>query len=201
MRKKAILFITIILASLILLACDNEKEKSVSQMSISEEIAAGISEDVIPEEAYYYSSVSFEVPEGMTPDEDNTVTDGYYFAPNVDDLSFITYSRTDRKDGEDYDNLSEETFKGALESQLECSIDISDFSVNVEEGYTLYKVCASYSRNDVLYEFSEYIFVTDDYLFCVDYCLGGTSEMREQFEASERTLKLESIVDSVSINE
>lgn len=184
----------------VLTACQSSQPEN-QEVSVSEEIALGVSEDIIPLEAFSYSKLSFDVPEGMEADSDNTVDACYYFATELGDLSYITYSKRAVDASVNYDALNAESYKESLENQLGNEIVVEDFVREDKDGYTLFRAEVSYSNNDNNYNLKEYIFVTDEYLFFIDYCLGGETTLAGAFEESEKSIKLESAVDSLTVIE
>ena len=194
----------ILLAAMAALSGCAEKQvpsESANVVSLAEEIAAGVSEDVIPDEAYHYSKLNFEVPAGMVEDPENTEDLASYFSSDVDDLSFIQYRKTLRDSKADYSAITEETYKTSLQTQLGYEVTIDSFNRESKEGYDEISVQFRYYASEVPYSLKSYIFVTDEYVFCIDYSLAGTTTLADAFTASQASLKLESIVDSMPVNE
>ena len=92
---------------LIFSGCGN-KSVSDNVVTMADEMATEISENAVPVEAAYYSSVSFDIPEGMVPSEENTDVKAFFLAEPSDDYSFISYQRRDNIGNITYDTMSSE---------------------------------------------------------------------------------------------
>ena len=57
-----------------------------------------------------------------------------------------------------------------------------------------------YTFGRTTFDATEYIFVTDKYIFTVCYCLDKSSSLSEAFENSAESMTLISVVESVSDN-
>ena len=112
-----LLLITTLVMSLT--ACGGKGGKSSvsgNTRSVSDEIAETKTEEIIPQEAKDYTSVSFNIPEGLQPDKDNNDYKQYYLSDSIDDLSYIAYSRTDKP--EVYNDLTQADFEESFLNSL-----------------------------------------------------------------------------------
>ena len=209
MRRSIPIVITTISVFMIMAAC-GKKEKtgttaSQNSLSVSEEIAQSVSEDVIPVEATQYSSVSFDIPEGFVRDDKSTDSVSYYFNNQIDDLSYIVYGKAEKPD--DYQELTEDKFKEEFCEEYGVSVAFVDFEKQVKDDYYRIVMTYSYSFGKTNYITTEYLFVTDTYLFTVAYCKDTSANSNEQsdtgklFENSAQSLTLVSVVNTVSDNE
>ena len=206
--NKYISYVAVVLLAILISGCaekDIAAETVSSGESFADEIAEGISENVVPHEAYEYSRLSFDIPENMQTCSDNTVDEGYYFANDSEDYSYIYYSRSLRNESEESVSgntlFSKDVFAERLSRELSTDVEIVSYDTDSEEHYDLYITEAAFCHSDVDYTMKEYIFVTDGYIFCLDYCLGGNMGMSEKFADSQSTVCLESVADSVSVNQ
>lgn len=198
MKKRIILLLTVMTLGVLCTAC-NEKG-SDEPISVSEEIALSVSEESVPDEAYNYTKVSFDVPESMIADADNTEDSQYYLASDAADLSFISYIKAKKDSNVDFASFTSDSFKNSLENQLQTTVTMKDFMKEEADGYSWFKAVASYTNAENNYELTAYIFVTDEYIFSVDFCLAGTQSSKEAIINAEKSLRLESIAKNVSIN-
>lgn len=180
-------------------ACGNKsgskKESPDIGKSVSDEIADGISEDAVPVEATIYSSVSFNLPEGYAPDEDNTEELAYYFNDEIDDLSYIAYSKN--KSTVDYDNMQEGDYADAFLAQYNVNINFIEFEKQIKEDYYRIRMVYDYSFGDIDYRTTEYLFVTDNYTFTVSFCWDKSSTRTNQFSSAEKSLSLVSVINTI----
>jgi hypothetical protein len=194
-----LLLITTLVMSLT--ACGGKGGKSSvsgNTRSVSDEIAETKTEEIIPQEAKDYTSVSFNIPEGLQPDIGNNDYKQYYLSNRGDDLSYIAYSRSDKP--VIYTPVTQADFEESFLKKYNVEATISEFSEVEKEGYTRTKIVMEYTFGRTTYDATEYIFVTDKYIFTVCYCLDKTSGMSEDFANSADSMTLISVVESVSDN-
>ena len=198
MKKRIILLLTVMSLGVQCVAC--AERCSEEPISVSEEMALSVSEESVPDEAYNYTKVSFDVPEGMIADADNTEDSQYFLASDAADLSFISYIKAKKDSNVDFASFTSDSFKNSLENQLQTTVTMKDFMKEEADGYSWFKAVASYTNAENNYELTAYIFVTDEYIFSVDFCLAGTQSSKEAIINAEKSLRLESIAKNVSIN-
>lgn len=170
---------------------------SMEKVTMADEIAGEISENAIPAEAYVYSSLSFNAPEGMVPDKDNTETKSFYLSEATNDLSFVGYQRRDNTGKISYDTMSLDDFKAAFVDQLGVEPIVNRFIKEVKDGYFKIDIGVCYSVAGINYTCTEYIFVTDAYIFSVTYCQDARSNWLNAYKESAEGIMLVSVVDSI----
>lgn len=201
MKENRILLIVMI--SLLLVGCGGTGAEDLSgnHISLAEEIAEGVSEDVIPVEATKYTTVSFNIPEGMIADAENTETEQYYLAQDMNDYSFIAYTRSEVIENLDYDSITEADYQESVTANVDSGAVLSGFTKIREAEYL--KICfdVQYVKNGVSYYATEYIYVTGDYVFSIVFCQGGTTDWSTAFSESMQSVSLQSVASAVSENQ
>lgn len=198
MKKYLYLIITMIL---LITACGKtdvtEENVSDNKVTIADELTSEISENVVPAEAMVYSTVSFNIPEGFVADEDNTDTKAYYLSQATSDLSFIAYQRRDNSGKITIDTMTEDDFKNAFIDQLGVKPDIVSYEKMDKDFYFRILVDLKYSVAGISYDCREYIFVTDDYIFTVTYCIDMRDDWVDAFIASADSISFVSVMGTV----
>lgn len=195
--------VTILAMSILALTgCQQAQEGTASSDSISmaDEIAQGVSEDAVPMEAKRYTTVSFTIPDGMVPDSSNTVNECYFISEKLDDLSYITYSRNDVFDADWYYNLTEDVYKESFSNNVDAQFNITSFVKSIREDYSRIVISMQYKREGIDFNVKEYIFVTENYLFTIVYAEDARNHWINQFNLSQASLTLESVISSISDN-
>ena len=103
MNKKGTILLSVVSICVLLVGCNSDgKETVVSEntVSVAEEIAGGVSENVIPQEALTYNGISFPIPEEFVEWEENTDTSRLYVSNVYEDYSFIYYERSVRRESD-----------------------------------------------------------------------------------------------------
>lgn len=191
-RVKMITLLMIIGA--LLSACGTTEDNTVSgnSMTVAEEIALGVSEDIIPVEATVAIELQLQIPDKFRASKSNTENNKTFVSENVDDNSYICYIRQEKDERADYSKLTEENYREALEQQLETEVNISSIEQSELNGYEETILNLTYSRNNVNYEVRECIFITERYLFTVVYAMDTKVNWRKQFDQSMDSIALES---------
>lgn len=197
MKKRVIMGI-IVAGCLVLCACstkDTTKENisGNGSMSVSEEIAAEVSENIIPEEAMEYIALSCSIPEGFSPTSESNDTQAIYVSDSLEDYSYITYTRQEVDATSDYTLLTQEDYQTALENRLATTVNMTSYASVQEEDYYLVSLGLTYEKDGKSYLAQEEIYVTDKYLFTMVFAEGSGGEWATQFAESMASLKLESI--------
>lgn len=202
-NKKVLSLLMAVVTAISLVGCGastlGDQGAEVS-LSLADELAAGVSEDVIPLEAKRYSSVYFEIPEGMKADEDNTDNECYYISEMIDDLSYITYIRQDNFDVDWYNDLTQEKYSQSFSSNVDTNVVIDSFEKSERDGYCRIEIAMKYKKAGVSFDVKEYIYVTDDFLFTVAYAMDVRHDWSSEFAASQGSLALKSVVNQVADN-
>lgn len=195
---KKISFILLICMLFSFTACGKggTNDSSVSSMTLAEEMAGDISENVVPMEATIYTKIEFNIPDGMVEDTDNTDTKAFYLSASSNDLSFVAYQRRDNSGKITYDTMTEEDFKSAFLDQLGVSPNIRSFDKEIKDGYFKISINLGYSVAGIGYACNEYIFVTDEYIFTVTYCQDSRTDWHDAFKNSVDSISLVSVVGS-----
>ncbi len=181
-------------AALLLLAagCEEEVEPVVSEntISVAEEIANGVSQNVIPAEALEYYALDYKIPEGFVRTPDSTSTLDIYSSEQPGDYSYITYMRVENDGSTDYANLTEADYKTSLDAALSVNTLIQGVEKNQGDGFLHVKVRFTYSGEHGKIEAAEHIFITDKYIFEMVYTRDSGSDWAKAFADSEAALRL-----------
>lgn len=174
----------------------NPNPESSGIVTFADEIAADVSENVIPQEATVFTSVSFNIPGDMVPAEGNTDTKAFYLSPSSNDLSFVAYQRRDNSGKITYKTMSEEDFRVAFKDNLGVEPNVRSFDKEIKDGYFKISIYLGYEVAGIGYSCREYVFVTDEYIFSVAYCQDSRTEWLEEFANSTDSISLVSVVGS-----
>ena len=181
-------------AALLLLSagCEEEAEPVVSEntISVAEEIANGVSQNVIPAEALEYYALDYKIPEGFVRTPDSTSTLDIYSSEQPGDYSYITYMRVENDGSTDYANLTEADYKTSLDAALSVNTLIQGVEKNQGDGFLHVKVRFTYSGEHGKIEAAEHIFITDKYIFEMVYTRDSGSDWAKAFADSEAALRL-----------
>lgn len=201
-NKIAILFISISLlsATCILAGCGKSEENENTQsstISVSEDIAKQEmeTEETIPEEAKIYATVTFDVPEGMVADVINDEYTGYYFSGEVNNLSYISYTRNNKP--ANYQLLTQEQYEESFLKKYDVDVKFLEYDTEDKGDYTRTKMTMQYRFGGVSFFATEYVFVTEQYVFTVCFCEDMSSDMAKAFSKSENTITLNSVVGAI----
>lgn len=208
-NKKLAKILWFSLAIFILTGCGKvNEEESISEngITVAEEIASGVSENVIPIEATVAIELKFDVPSRFRASKSNTENNQTYVSENDNDNSYICYIRQDKDRDMDYTKLTEDDFRVALEQQLETQVQIISTELKQINGYDETVITLTYTRDDVKYNVTECIFITEKYLFTVVYAMDNTASWGRDFENSRNSIVLESTLTQmegtgISMNE
>lgn len=152
-----------------LTGCDSGEAKessSENRISVSEEIAEGISENVIPEEATKYNNMVFTVPEEFYPWEENTDTNQIYISNVPEDYSYISYSRSLRGEGEEVPE--EADMEAAVEANFENG-SLTSYTVEEADGYTKCIAVIGFQNERTEYTVWSYTYLTEEYVFAISF--------------------------------
>ncbi|MBR3307615.1 MAG: hypothetical protein IKI75_10260 [Lachnospiraceae bacterium] len=187
--------LTVCAAALLLLtACgEKEEEESVSSggLTVAEEIASGVSEDVIPAEALEYYSLEYEVPEGFEEEPGGNMDSRLYVATEGD-YSYMTYLRKDNP-GKDYRALQSDDYQNSLEQSLGTMVEITALDMSEEEDHYHVVIDAAYVEEDGEWHMREHIFVTEKYVFQMVYSADPHHDWQERFGSVEAALHLKNV--------
>lgn len=181
---------------LIFTGCGN-KSVSDNVVTMADEMATEISENAVPVEAAYYSSVSFDIPEGMVPSEENTDVKAFYLAEPSDDYSFISYQRRDNIGNITYDTMSLDDFRNAFIDQIGVSPRIMTFIREDKGKYSKISIDVNYSVTGIDYTCNEYVFITDKYIITLVYCLDEKFDWKEKYDRSVKSISVESVAGNI----
>ena len=179
-----------------LTACTSKEPETASEniMTVADEFAEGVSEDVIPIEATMAIELKFDVPSQFRASKSNTDYNETYVSENVNDNSYICYIRQDKDDLADYKLLTEEDYKKAIEQQLDTEITINSMEHANYDEYDKTILDLTYTRNNVKYEVTEFIFITEKYLFTVVYAMDSNAYWQKEFQQSMESIKIENTI-------
>ena len=177
----------------LLCGCENTNEDpavSVNTVSVAEEIANGVSENVIPAEALEYYALDYKIPEGFSRTQDSTDTLDIYASDTQNDYSYITYMRQENNGVTDYANLSDADYKAALDKALSVNTVIQSIEKTPGDGNMHVKVIFTYLSEHGKMEVAEHIFITDKYIFEMVYAKDPNNDWKKAFATSEAELRL-----------
>ena len=186
-----------------LTACGKKEPETASEntMTVADEFAEGVSEDVVPIEATMAITLTFDVPQQFRPSKSNTDNNETYVSENVNDNSYICYIRQDKDNLADYKLLTEEDYKKAIEQQLDTEITINSMEQTNYDAYDETILDLTYTRNNVKYEVTEFIFITEKYLFTVVYAMDSNAYWQREFQQSMESIKIENTISLMESEE
>lgn len=184
-QKKAIINFILLIIVVNLIAC-GQNQKSVSDNETVLEIIS--SNSVSACEADY--TLVVEYPETMVEASTNIPDNWIVYSEFTDDHSFIHYEKTDRDINADYNSLDSNIYGSYLSDALGTEVEVVYFELSEDDDVIKIKLSATYSRNDVEYELTEYIYVTDRSVYYADYCLDVNSTYGEQFKELSSSLDI-----------
>ena len=177
----------------LLCGCQKEAETpvvSANTVSVAQEIANGVSENVIPAEALEYYALDYKIPEGFSRTPDSTDTLDIYASDTPNDYSYITYMRQENNGATDYANLSDADYKASLDKTLSANTVIQSIEKKQGDGNMHVKVLFSYTNERGKMEVTEHIFITDKYIFEMVYAEDPEADWKKDFASSEAELRL-----------
>ena len=163
---------------------------SGNTLSVAEEIAGGVSQNVIPAEAYEYYALEYQIPEGFVRTPDSTDTLDIYSSEQVNDYSYIIYMRQENDGSTDYRKLTEADYKASLDESLSANTVIESLEQTPGDGYMHAHIVFSSTDDRGKLNLSEHIFITDKYIFEMVYAMDPVFDWKKAFADSEASLKL-----------
>lgn len=190
----------IIIAVCIIMLCGCGKDSSGenNQMTVSQEIAAGISENVVPAEAFDYSFLSYNVPEGFVAANDNTDMQAIYVSETQGDLSYICYTRQLNEGLIDYMEMSAEDYRDMFSLNLGAEVTVEQCRQEEKEGWIQVDLLLTYEQDGNAHKTWQNIYVTDKYVFTIVCVRVGDAPWEGQFSACVAQAVPRSIVEETS---
>ncbi|MCR5210597.1 MAG: hypothetical protein K6C99_10335 [Lachnospiraceae bacterium] len=183
---------TIVMLSATTLLCACTKEEKTPVVTSSEN-AVSLNAVSVSINNVRYTELEFEVPEKFVASEDNSEIYEMYASPLSTDHSYITYSRKIVSAEDDYSIFTTEDMQDALKS-LSGNTAVSDFSneYSEEDGYRRIKAEVVIRPESDEYHMTEYIYVTDNFVFTLIYMLdtGAEEGWSAEFEKSMSGIEL-----------
>lgn len=179
--------------AILLCGCEEKEEPpvvSANTVSVAQEIANGVSANVIPAEALEYYALDYKIPEGFSRTPDSTDTLDIYASDTPNDYSYITYMRQENNGATDYANLSDADYKASLDKALSADTVIQSIEKTPGDGNMHVKVLFSYTNERGKMEVTEHIFITDKYIFEMVYAKDPEADWKKAFATSEAELRL-----------
>lgn len=199
MINKYRVILLLMLCAAAVCACNNDEAQN-PPMTVSQEIAVGISENIIPAEAMEYSLLSYPVPAGFVAANDNTDMEAFYVSETQQDFSFISYNRQPNDHAADYMAMTAEDYKNMLALGLKTEIDLEGCTQEEKEGWQQVGLILSYEKEGISYKIWQYYYITDKYIFSITYAQAGDAVWEEAFLESAAQAMPKSIVESTSEN-
>ncbi len=169
-------------------------------MTVSQEIAAGISENIVPAEAMEYSFLSYPVPEGFVAASDNTDMQAIYASETQGDFSYISYLRQVNEHTVNYMTLTAEDYEKMFALSLETEISLEGCTQEEKEGWQQVELILSYEKDGISHKAWQYFYITDKYIFSMAYVQAGDAAWEDAFLESAAQAMPKSIVESASGN-
>lgn len=199
MVKRYHVILPMMLCLLVVCSC-NRTETENPPMTVSQEIAAGISENIVPAEAMEYSLLSYPVPVGFVPASDNTDMQSIYVSETQQDFSYICYIRQSNDHTVDYMTMTAENYKNMLALSLETEVGLEGCTQEEKDGWQQVELILTYEKDGISFKTWQYYYVTDKYIFSITYAQAGDAAWENAFlEAAAQTMP-KSIVESTSGN-
>ncbi len=199
MINKYRIILSVMLCVMSVCAC-NQNDTQNPPMTVSQEIAVGISENIIPAEALEYSLLYYPVPAGFVAASDNTDMEAFYLSETQQDYSHISYNRQPNDHLADFMAMTAEDYKNMLTLGLKTEIDLEGFTQEEKEGWQQIDLILVYEKDGISYKAWQYFYITDKYIFSITYAQAGEAMWEEAFLESAAQVMPKSIVESVSEN-
>lgn len=196
-RYRAIL--PLMLCMLAVCSC-NRNETQDPPMTVSQEIAAGISENIIPAEAMEYSLLSYPVPEGFVAASDNTDMQAIYVSETQQDFSYISYIRQTNDHVVNYMEMPAEEYKNMFALSLETEINLEGCIQEEKEGWQQVELVLTYEKDGISCKTWQNYYITDKFIFNIAYVQAGDAMWENAFLESVAQTVPKSIVESASGN-
>ena len=179
---------------ILLAACGKKDEaESISGNTVTVSADEEISVDMPGlYKAVKYKELFFYIPEAFTADTENNEDREIYASPESSDDSYIMYVRTLNEKEDDYALLTSEDYSSVLSESLSANVAVHDF-VNVvspDTGMRTVKASAVIKKDDSEDHMTEYIYVTDDYVFTLVYMLETGTGWGPEYEKSMQSIEL-----------
>lgn len=195
--KKGRLILGMVLGTLLCSGCGlsgNNMSSSNNQLTVSEEIALEISENVVPVEAMEYSFLQYQIPYGFIAANDNNDHQATFVSEAEGDLSYICYIRQNREDGVNYMTMDTETFRSALSYNCGTDVTVDECTQEDLEEWDQVRVVYHYIVDGVSRKVWQYFFITDKYVFNMVYVQVGDANWESEYQTSAQSIVLQSIV-------
>lgn len=199
MLKRCRVILSLMVCLLAMCSC-NRAEAENPPMTVSQEIAAGISENIVPAEAMEYSLLSYPVPEGFVAASDNTDMQAIYVSETQQDFSYISYIRQANDHTVDYMTMTAEDYKNLFVLSLETEIGLEGCTQEEKDGWQQVGLILTYEKDGIPYKTWQYYYITDKFIFSIAYVQAGDAAWENAFlEAASQTVP-KSIVESTTGN-
>lgn len=199
MLKRCRVILSLMVSLLAMCSC-NRAEAENPPMTVSQEIAAGISENIVPAEAMEYSLLSYPVPEGFVAASDNTDMQAIYVSETQQDFSYISYIRQTNDHTVDYMAMTAEDYKNMFVLSLETEIGLEGCTQEEKDGWQQVGLILTYEKDGISYKIWQYYYITDKFIFNIAYVQAGDAAWENAFlEAASQTVP-KSIVESTAGN-
>lgn len=199
MLKRRRVILSLIVCLLAVCSC-NRAEAENPPMTVSQEIAAGISENIVPAEAMEYSLLSYPVPEGFVAASDNTDMQAIYVSETQQDFSYISYIRQANDHTVDYMAMTTEDYKNMFVLSLETEIGLEGCTQEEKDGWQQVGLILTYEKDGIPFKIWQYYYITDKFIFSIAYAQAGDAAWENAFlEAAAQTAP-KSIVESAAGN-
>ena len=199
MLKRCSVILSLMVCLLAMCSCNGTESENLP-MTVSQEIAAGISENIIPAEAMEYSLLSYPVPEGFVAANDNTDMDAFYISETQQDFSYIKYNRLPNDHLVDYMAMTAEDYKNLFVLGLETEIGLEGCTQEEKDGWQQVGLILTYEKDGISYKTWQYYYITDKFIFSIAYVQAGDAAWENAFlEAAAQTVP-KSIVESTAGN-
>lgn len=199
MLKRSRIILSLMVSLLALCSC-NRAEAENPPMTVSQEIAAGISENIVPAEAMEYSLLSYPVPEGFVAASDNTDMQAIYVSETQQDFSYIYYDRQPNDHLIDYMALTAEDYKNLIVMGLNTEISLEGCTQEEKDGWQQVGLILTYEKDGISYKMWQYYYITDKYIFGIAFAQAGDAAWENAFLGAAAQTVPKSIVESTAGN-
>lgn len=186
------------LCIMMLCACGKDPADGNNPMTVSQEIAAGVSENVVPEEAFEYSFLSYNIPEGFIAANDNTDMQAIYVSGTQGDRSYICYTRQVNEDLIDYMEMSADDYKDMFSANLGTEVTVEQCRQEEKEGWIQVDLLLAYEQDEIAHKTWQNIYVTDKYVLTIVCVQAGDALWETQFSECVAQAVPRSIVEETA---
>ncbi len=190
------------LAALMLCGCAKGGAQEEA-MSVEEELKATTVSEAIPQEAFAYQDIEFEVPKDFRSSDKNTEESSVWFSTQAKDHSFIAFTKRELNGSTTVRTMNEERLLQQLQAMEGVgSPEVEKVEVTLEEDGTVrMQADYSYEKDEHILHLKQLSFETGKTVFTIVYARDENSDWEQAFEESIATIQPVNLVNINALSE